>query len=314
MSRSASTPEANGDAGCTPGDGGSDSPPGRPPEGAERAARERIEELAQVAEAQGFYGAWMLFKKEMKRFWNIAGQTVVSPVVTTMLYFLVFGYSLGDRLEEIQGVPYVDFLVPGLVMLALINNAFINSAFSFFINKIHGTLVDILVTPLTHAQLMFGYTAASIVRAVMIGAIIWAIAVAMGAEQVIAMLGGAEGVVNLGITLSFMVLTALAFAFLGLDIAIVAEDFDHINLLPNFLITPLAFLGGVFYSIEMLPAPWDLVSKFNPILYMVNGLRYGMTGVSDVPLSHGYAVVISLNLLFGTIAWWLLSTGKKIRE
>jgi ABC-2 type transport system permease protein len=287
---------------------------GSPPEGAERAARERIPELAEVAENQGWFGAWMLFRKEIKRFWSIAGQTVISPVVTTMLYFLVFGYSLGDRLQEVQGIPYVDFLVPGLVMLSLINNAFINSAFSFFINKIHGTLVDILVTPLTHVQLMFGYTAASIVRAVLIGGIIWAVAVAMGADQVIATMTGPDALVHVAITLSFMVLTALAFAFIGLDIAIVAEDFDHINLLPNFLITPLTFLGGVFYSIEMLPEPWDLVSRFNPILYMVNGLRYGMTGVSDVPVWQGYLVVISLNLFFGAIAWWLLASGKKIRE
>ncbi len=287
---------------------------GAPPARAEEAARERVAVLAEEAEKQGWFGAWMLFRKELKRFWSIAGQTVVSPVVTTMLYFLVFGYSLGERLQEVQGIPYIDFLVPGLVMLSLINNAFINSAFSFFINKIHGTLVDILVTPLTHMQLIFGYTAASIVRAVLIGAIIWAIAMAMGAEQVIATITGPDGLLHLGITVSFMVLTALAFAFIGLDVAIVAEDFDHINLLPNFLITPLAFLGGVFYSIEMLPEPWDLVSRFNPILYMVNGLRYGLTGVSDVPLWLGYTVVISLNVVFGAIAWWLLATGKKIRE
>jgi ABC-2 type transport system permease protein len=287
---------------------------GRPPTHAEQAARERIPQMTEVALDQGWYGAWSLFKKEIARFWNIAGQTVISPVVTTMLYFLVFGYSLGDRLQTIQGVPYVDFLVPGLVMLALINNAFINSAFSFFINKIHGTLVDILVTPLTHTQLIFGYTAASIVRAVLIGAIIWAVSVAMGADQIVATLSGPGGLTHLGITVSFMILTALSFALIGLDIAIVAEDFDHINLLPNFLITPLTFLGGVFYSIEMLPEPWDTVSLFNPILYMVNGLRYGLTGVSDVPLWHGYAVLIGLNLIFGAIAWWLLSTGKKIRE
>lgn len=289
-------------------------PLGAPPAQAENAARERIPQLTREAERQGWFGAWMLFRKEIKRFWSIAGQTVVSPVVTTMLYFLVFGYSLGDRLQEVRGIPYVDFLVPGLVMLSLINNAFINSAFSFFINKIHGTLVDILVTPLTHAQLMFGYTAASIVRAVLIGSIIWAVAMAMGADQVIATITGPDAVLHLAITFSFMVLTSLSFAFIGLDIAIVAEDFDHINLLPNFLITPLTFLGGVFYSIEMLPDPWDTVSRFNPILYMVNGIRYGMTGVSDVPLWQGYAVVISLNVVFGAIAWWLLATGKKIRE
>jgi ABC-2 type transport system permease protein len=290
------------------------TPPGRPPAAAEQAARRRIAKLSVVAENQGWYGAWTLFRKEIKRFWNIAGQTIVSPVVTTMLYFLVFGYSLGDRLQEVQGVPYIDFLVPGLVMLSLINNAFINSAFSFFINKVHGTIVDILVTPLTHFQLMAGYTAASIVRAVLVGSIIWAVAMLMGVDQVLATLTGPDGFTHILITLSFMILTALAFALIGLDVAIVAEDFDHINLLPTFLITPLTFLGGVFYSISMLPEPWGLVSRFNPILYMVNGLRYGMTGVSDVPVWQGYVVVGALDIIFAAIAWWLLSTGKKIRE
>lgn len=289
-------------------------PTGAPPAGAEQAARVRIAELSEVAENQRWFGAWTLFRKEIFRFWNVATQTIVSPVITTMLYFLVFGYSLGGRLDEVQGVPYIDFLVPGLVMLSLINNAFVNSAFSFFINKIHGTIVDILVTPLTHIQLMAGYTGASVVRAMIVGTIIWVVAMLMGADQVVATLSGGQAAVHIAITLSFMLLTATAFALIGLTVAIVAEDFDHINLLPTFLLTPLTFLGGVFYSIDMLPAPWDIVSRFNPILYMVNGIRFGMTGISDVPLWQGYAVVIALDLVFAAVAWWLLSTGKTIRE
>jgi len=289
-------------------------PIGAPPAAAEQAARARIAELTQVAKNQRWFGAWTLFRKEILRFWGVASQTIVSPVVTTMLYFLVFGYSLGGRLKEVEGVPYIDFLVPGLVMLSLINNAFVNSAFSFFITKIHGTLVDILVTPLTHLQLMAGYTGASIVRGLIVGTIIWVVAMLMGADQVVATLTGPDALVHIFITLSFMLLTALAFALIGLSVAIVAEDFDHINLLPTFLLTPLTFLGGVFYSITMLPAPWDMISRFNPILYMVNGIRYGMTGISDVPVWQGYLVVIVLDIAFAVIAWRLLSTGKTIRE
>lgn len=245
-----------------------------------------------------------LFKKEIMRFANIAGQTVVSPVVTTMLYFLVFGYSLGDRLKEIDGIPYVDFLVPGLVLLALVNNAFINSAFSLFISKIHGTLVDILVTPLSYSQLIFGYTAASVVRAVLIGGIIWGVAIVMGASVARNPLA----------MIVYMSAVSLAFALLGLVIAILASDFDHINLLPNFLITPLTFLGGVFYSIEMLPEPWDDVSRFNPILYMVNGLRHSMTGVSDVDPIGGWLVVGAMVAICGGLALWLFRSGKRLRE
>ena len=247
-------------------------------------------------------GLRTLFYKEVYRFASIAWQTVVSPVVTTMLYFLVFGYSLD--MEQIQGVDYVAFLVPGLVMLALITNAYINSAFSLFIAKIHGTIVDLLVTPLTYVQFMTAYVGAAVMRAMLIGCIIWVVALIMGADTLY----------SVPIALLFMVLTAMAFAFIGLVIAIVGEDFDHINLLPNFLITPLTFLGGVFYSIEMLPSPWDDISLINPVLYMVNGVRYGMVGVSDVPIEHGVVLLVAMNLLFGGLALWLLKTGRKLRE
>ena len=277
---------------------------GLPPKAAQEAARARVAKLVEVAEERQYVGAWTLFHKEILRFWKIAGQTVVSPVITTMLYFLVFGYSLGDRLQEIQGVPYVDFLVPGLVMLALISNAYINSAFSLFISKIHGTIVDLLVTPLSYTQFLTAFVAAAVVRAMLIGGIIWAVALLMGASAWH----------NIPVALLFMVLTALAFAFIGVVIAILGEDFDHINLLPNFLITPLTFLGGVFYSIEMLPEPWDTVSLFNPVLYMVNGVRYGMVGVTDVPVWHGVVLLVAMNLFFGGLALWLLKTGRKLRE
>ncbi len=279
-------------------------PAGAPPESAEAAARQKIAELTARADEGRLLGAWTLFHKEILRFWRIAGQTVVSPVITTMLYFLVFGYSLGDRLQTIQGVPYVDFLVPGLVMLALIANAYINSAFSLFISKIHGTIVDLLVTPLSYLQFLTAFVAAAVVRAMLIGGIIW----------VVAMLMGASAWHNVPIALLFMVLTALAFAFIGVVIAILGEDFDHINLLPNFLITPLTFLGGVFYSIEMLPEPWDTVSLFNPVLYMVNGVRYGMVGVTDVPVWQGVVLLVGMNVVFGGVALWLLWTGRKLRE
>lgn len=288
--------EGGGEGRGTAGTGGEES--------IREKARRRIAEKVETSRADGWYGTWMLFCKEFERFWNVAGQTIFSPVVTTLLYFLVFGYSLGGRLEQIQGIDYVDFLVPGLVMLSLINNSFINAAFSFFITKIHGIIVDILVTPLSPVQLTVGYASASILRGLIVGGVIWAIAAAMGAGTMYSPL----------VTLGFMVTTALAFSSLGLMIAIVSEDFDHINLLPNFLITPLTFLGGVFYSIEMLPSPWDTVSRFNPILYVVNGIRYGMTGYSDVPLWQGFAVVGGMCVVFTAGALWLLASGTKIRE
>ncbi|MEL6348927.1 MAG: ABC transporter permease [Myxococcota bacterium] len=268
-----------------------------------RRAQKRVAEIVAQAEAPGQRGAWTLFVREFLRFWSMARQTLVSPVITTMLYFLIFGYSLGDRLKTIQGIPYVDFLVPGLVMLALINNAYLNASFSLFIGKIHGQTIDLLVTPLSYLQFMVAYISAAICRAMMVGTIIWGVSMVMGASAVF----------SLPIIFLFMILTALMFSLLGLIVAIVAEEFDQVNLLPSFIITPLTFLGGVFYSIEMLPSPWDTVSRFNPVLYMVNGLRYGMTGIADVPVWQGMVLVSTLCVGLGSVAWWLLKSGYNLR-
>lgn len=272
---------------------------------ADAAARLRICEAAGRARAEmGWRGSWVLFQRETRRFMKMAGQTLLSPVLTTLLYFVVFGFTLGARLQEVRGIPYVDFLVPGLVMLNLITSAYMNSAFSLFLSKVHGSVVDLLLTPLTPLQLLAGYLGASVLRALLTGGLIWLVATLMGAETLH----------NVGVTLVFMVLTSLGFGLMGLVVAIWARDFDQVNFLPSFLLMPLTFLGGVFYSIEMLPDQWALVSKFNPILYMVNGLRYGMTGVSDVPVLLGLVVVTALVLACGWLAVWLLASGKKLRD
>ncbi|MCH8474004.1 MAG: ABC transporter permease [Opitutales bacterium] len=252
----------------------------------------------------GWRGTYALLVREIQRFMKIAGQSIVSPVLTTLLYFVVFGFSLGSRLQEIEGIPYIDFLVPGLMMLNLINNAFLNSSFSLFIAKIHGAIVDVLVTPLTPLQIIMAYVGASVVRAVVTGLIIWLVASLMGAGTVAYPL----------FTIVFMLLTAIGFALFGIIVAIYSETFDQINLLPSFFLMPLTFLGGVFYSISMLPPFWQAVSLANPILYMINGLRYGMTGVSDVSPWIGLGILTALVLLCGLHAWHLLHTGKKLRE
>ncbi len=267
------------------------------------AARHFEEALGRARRESGLWGTWSLFKKEMHRFLSIAGQTIISPVLTTMLWYLVFGYSLGERLDEIRGIPYTDFLVPGLVMMAIIVNAFLNSGFSFFIGKVHGTLTDLLVTPLKPWQITVAYAGASVFRAMAVGIVIWAVAAFMGAGTFH----------NVGWTLVFMFLTSAAFALFGLISGILAKDFDHINFVPSFLLMPLTFLGGVFYSVHMLPGPWDRVSLFNPIVYMVNGLRYGMTGVSDVPVMPGFAIVLVSVLAGLGVVLWLLGSGRGLK-
>lgn len=268
--------------------------------GHEEAARRHFAEVEARAKREGgCYGTWTLFKKEMHRFLSIAGQTVLSPVLTTMLWYLVFGYSLGERLDTIRGIPYTDFLVPGLVMMAVITNAFLNCGFSFFIGKVHGTVVDLLVSPLKPLQITLAYTMAGVVRAMAVGCVIWVVAALMGAHTTH----------NIGWTILFMLGTSFAFSLLGLATGIIAKDFDHVNFIPSFLLLPLTFLGGVFYSTEMLPEPWSTISLANPIVYMVNGLRFGMTGVTDVPVLPGLTILL---LTVGLGLWlvsWILGNG-----
>lgn len=276
-----------------------------PPERHRAAAHQRIEAIsARARRERGLYGTWVLFGKEIDRFMKVAMQTIISPALTTLLWFLVFGYSLGERLQEINGIPYVDFLVPGLIMMAVIMNSFMNAGFSFFISKMHGSVTDLLVTPLSPLQIVVAYAGAAVVRGLTVAAVIWLVAGLMGASTLY----------NIGFTLLFLTLTSLGFALLGFIVGVLATDFDHVNFLPNFLIMPLTFLGGVFYSIHLLPSPWDRVSLFNPILYMINGLRYGMTGVSDVPVAWGVLFVTSVVIACFALAWWILATGKKLRE
>ncbi len=277
--------------------------PELPPEWREAALRHTGEVRQRAVGESGWWGTWCLFRKEMHRFLSIAGQSIVSPVLTTMLWYLVFGYSLGDRLDTVNGIPYTDFLVPGLVMMAMITNAFLNSGFSFFIGKVHGTVVDLMVTPLKPWQITLAYTGASVIRAIMVGGVIWLVAAVMGAGTTY----------NVGWTLLFMLLTSAAFALLGLATGILAKDFDHINFIPSFLLIPLTFLGGVFYSVKMLPAPWDQWSLLNPIVYMVNGLRYGMTGISDVPVLPGLAMATVSVVVGLVLVVWLLSTGRGLK-
>ena len=244
-----------------------------------------------------------LFIKEVRRFSKVWMQTVFSPLITTSLYFLVFGVALGSRLAEIDGVRYIEFVIPGLMMLAIINNSFLNTSSSLFQSKINGTIVDILMAPVGAAETLVAYVSAAVMRGLIVGVLVWGVATAFVGFRMHA----------LGWTLVFALGVSASFALLGLLIAIWAEKFDHLSLVPNFILSPLTFLGGVFYSVDMLPAPWNTISQFNPILYMVNGLRYGLLGVSDVPVLPSAIAVLTLfiGLLIATTA--VLRSGWKLR-
>jgi ABC-2 type transport system permease protein len=249
------------------------------------------------------YGTWTLFAKEVRRFARVPGQTLLSPVITTALYFVVFGWSLGGRLREIEGVPYGRFIVPGLVALGVMTNAYSNTASSLFVMKLQGTVVDLLVSPLTYGQILSAFIAAAVVRAFLVGGVTFCVA------------GAFEGfeVAHPLVALALVLLAAILFAALGLLTAIWASSFEQVNFIPTFFITPLTFLGGVFYSVEMLPPAFRTATLANPIFYMVDSLRFGMLGFSDAPPWAGVALLAALAITAVGVAYSLLRSGYELR-
>jgi ABC-2 type transport system permease protein len=231
-------------------------------------------------------GLLALFRKEVLRFTKVWMQTVLSPLVTTSLYFVVFGVALGSRLATVPvggvEIVYIEFVVPGLMMLALINNSFLNSASSLFQSKINGTITDLLATPIGTPEILIAYVAAATVRGMVVGGAVWLVA---------GLFSGFRVVSPLALVL-YSVCVCATFALLGLVAAVRSEKFDQLNIFPSFVLTPLTFLGGVFYSASMLPAPWSTVVALNPIFHMVSGLRAAMLGVADVPLLTSWAWVL----------------------
>jgi ABC-2 type transport system ATP-binding protein len=248
-------------------------------------------------------GVRTLYHKEVKRFLRVPGQTILSPLVTTALYFVVFGWSLGGRLREVEGVPYIRFLVPGLVMLGIINNAFLNTSSSMFILKLQGTIVDLLVTPLTYVEILGAFLLAAATRALLVGALTWATA---------ALFVGPEVPHPLEAFLAGFVVS-VAFAAAGLIVALWADKFEQVNFVPTFVITPLAFLGGVFYSAAMLPDSFRVVLHLNPIYYMIESMRFALIGHTVERPWAGFSVM--LGIAAALIAWalWLLRRGYKLR-
>ncbi len=248
-------------------------------------------------------GVRTLLAKEVRRFMRVPGQTLLSPLVTTTLYFVVFGFSLGSRLREIDGVPYARFIVPGLVTLGVVTNAYLNSASSLFVMKLQGTIVDLLVSPLSYAEILAGFVGAAVLRAALVGGVMWLVAGAFTGFGLAHPLGA----------VALLLLVAIAFAALGLVTAIWAATFEQVNFFPTFFITPLTFLGGVFYSAAMLPPALRAFTLANPVFYLVDGVRWAMLGVSDAPPAAGAVLVLALAAAAVAAAYALLRSGWKLR-
>jgi len=249
-------------------------------------------------------GLRTLLAKEIRRFMRVPGQTVLSPLVSTSLYFVVFGYSLGGRIHQVDGVPYLHFIVPGLVFLGIANNSFLNTSSSLFITKIQNTLVDLLVAPLGPLELLLGFIGGGMVRGLAVGLLTWVVA---------GLFTGFELAHALP-TLGFLLLASYVFSVLGLLAAIWAEKFEQVNFFPTFVMLPLTFLGGVFYSVRDLPQPWRTVSLFNPVVYMVDGLRYGMLGTSALSPLVGGAILLGVGAVATVLAAMALRVGYKLKS
>lgn len=249
-------------------------------------------------------GFQALFYKEMLRFWKVATQTVAAPILTAVLYLLIFGHVLEDHVQVYPGVKYTAFLVPGLVMMSVLQNAFANSSSSLIQSKITGNLVFVLLTPLSHWELFGAYVLAAVVRGVVVGS---------GVFLVTAWFADMSFAAPWWI-LIFGILGASMLGTMGLIAGIWAEKFDQLAAFQNFLIMPATFLSGVFYSVHSLPPFWQTVSHLNPFFYMIDGFRYGFFGQSDVdPLISCLAVAFFLLLLSG-LAVQLLKNGYKLRH
>lgn len=249
-------------------------------------------------------GFQTLFYKEMLRFWKVATQTVAAPILTAVLYLLIFGHVLEDHVQVYPGVKYTAFLVPGLVMMSVLQNAFANSSSSLIQSKITGNLVFVLLTPLSHWEMFSAYVLAAVVRGVVVGS---------GVFLVTAWFADMSFAAPWWI-LIFGILGASMLGTMGLIAGIWAEKFDQLAAFQNFLIMPATFLSGVFYSVHSLPPFWQTVSHLNPFFYMIDGFRYGFFGQSDVdPLISCLAVAFFLLLLSG-IAVQLLKSGYKLRH
>jgi ABC-2 type transport system permease protein len=249
-------------------------------------------------------GMRVLLEKEIRRFLRVPGQTVLSPLVSTTLYFLVFGYSLGGATHQVRGQPYLHFIVPGLVFLGCANNAFLNTSSSLFITKIQGTLVDFLVAPLGPGELLFGFIGGGMVRGLMVGILTW----------LVACLFVGFSLPHAAATLGFLLLITYVFSMLGFLAAVWSDKFEQVNFFPTFVMLPLTFLGGVFYAIEALPSPWQGISLFNPMVYMVEGLRYGMLGESGMSPVLGGGILVGLAVASTVLARAALRSGYKLKQ
>lgn len=247
-------------------------------------------------------GFYTLLSREVNRFVRLFIQTVVPPLVTTVLFILIFGYSLGASIREIHGFPYIVYIIPGLIQLGVITNAYANTSTSLFVAKMERSIENLLVAPLHYFQIVLAFTLGGVMRGLTVGVAILVISASFVDLPL----------PNLGWLLLSWTLTSSFFAALGIISALISESWDHVALIANFLITPFTYLGGTFYSIKMLPDFWQKISHFNPVYYCIDSTRHAMLGRADFPIAVPLAVLVGLNIVVMTICTLMIKRGYKL--
>ena len=246
----------------------------------------------------------VIYKYEMLRAWETLLQSFASPVISTALYFVVFGSAIGSRIQQIEGVPYGTFIVPGLMMLALLTHSIANASFGIFFPRFTGTIYEILSAPISISEILIGYVGAAATKSLIIGLII------LGTAGLFVPLEIAHPFWMMG----FLVLTCISFSLFGFIIGLWADNFEKLQLIPLLVITPLVFLGGSFYSVDMLPPAWQTVTLFNPVVYLISGFRWSFFEVADVSVGLSLAMVLLFLVACLLVVWWMFKTGYRLKQ
>lgn len=256
-----------------------------------------------MSSRRNWIGFMTLLTKEVRRFARIWVQTVLPPAIMTMLYFIIFGKLIGEQIGDMDGVSYMDYIVPGLILMSVITNSYANVVSSVYSSKFQRHIEELLISPMPNWMILSGYVAGGVARGVSVGL----------AVTLVAAFFSDLHIAHYGLSLFVFVSTAILFSIAGFINAIFANSFDDISIVPTFVLTPLTYLGGIFYSIRMLPEFWQHISMANPVLYMINAFRYGLLGVSDIEPAVAIILILGFILVLGGYALWLLKTGAGIK-
>lgn len=251
-----------------------------------------------------FYGIRAIYLFEMARTWRTLMQSIASPVLSTSLYFIVFGTAIGSRMGEIDGISYGAFIIPGLVMLSLLSESISNASFGIFFPKFSGTIYEVLSAPVSPFEIVTGYVGAAATKSILLGLLILATA----------RIFVDYSIVHPFWMLAFLVLTAVTFSLFGFIIGIWADDFQKLQVIPLMVITPLTFLGGAFYSINMLPEPWQTLTLFNPVVYLISGFRWAFYGIADIHVGISLSMTALFMLICLAVVAWIFRSGYRIRS